>query len=266
MADLSKRESGDLPEEEIAMAAVGADEQVDEPAVDDQLVDEPLVEVGTEEGVVASYPGGLRIERVVTSGTFELDGGSWEVDNNVWLVGNDEEVLVIDAAHDAEKILAAVGDRDVVAVVCTHGHNDHVNAAVEVAAEKECEIALHPKDDMLWHEEYGDDLRWDIELVDGGALHVADLDIDVIATPGHSPGAVCLYARDIDVIFTGDTLFKGGPGATGRKYSDFDTILRSIKRRLLTLPEDTRVLTGHGDETTIGDEAGDYDEWVARGH
>jgi hypothetical protein len=73
-------------------------------------------------------PGGVRVERVVTSGVFELDGGSWEVDNNVWVVGDDTECLVIDAAHDARAILEAVGDRTLVGIVCTHGHNDHVNA------------------------------------------------------------------------------------------------------------------------------------------
>ncbi len=91
-----------------------------------------------------------RVDKVVTSGTFALDGGEWQVDNNVWLVGDDHEVLVIDAAHDAAAILAAVGDRRVVAVVCTHGHNDHVNAAVEVAAATDAEIALHPADQVLW--------------------------------------------------------------------------------------------------------------------
>lgn len=216
--------------------------------------------------VVAEFPQGLRIEKLVTSGTFDLDGGSWEVDNNVWLIGNDTEVVVIDPAHDPAAILAAVGRRDLLLVVCTHGHNDHIDAAVEVAAEKEAEIALHPKDGMLWHEEYGKDLRWDVDLADGGAITVADCDLTVIHTPGHSPGAICLHAGDIDVVFSGDTLFKGGPGATGRQYSDFDVILRSVKRKLLSLDPDTRVLTGHGEETTIGAEAPDYDAWVERGH
>lgn len=214
----------------------------------------------------AEFPQGLRIERLVTSGTFDLDGGSWAVDNNVWLIGNDDEVVVIDPAHQADRILAAIGDRELLLVVATHGHNDHINAAVEVAAETEAEIALHPKDGMLWHEEYGKDLRWDVDLADAGAITVADLDLTILHTPGHSPGAICLHAQDIDVLFSGDTLFKGGPGATGRKYSDFDLILRSIRRKLLTLAPDTRVLTGHGDETSIGIEAPDYDAWVARGH
>ena len=94
----------------------------------------------------------------------------------------------------------------------------------------------------------------------------------MLATPGHSPGSVCFYAPELSwensegVLFSGDTLFKGGPGATGRSYSDFDTIIDSIESKLLTLPESTAVLTGHGDSTGIGAEAPDLDAWKKRGH
>jgi glyoxylase-like metal-dependent hydrolase (beta-lactamase superfamily II) len=206
-----------------------------------------------------------RIEKIMTSGIFSLDGEDHEVDNNVWLVGDDDEVVVVDAAHDAAAILAAVGDRDVLAVVLTHGHNDHINAAVTVADEAGAEIALHPADTMLWEDVYDDDSP-DIALADKGSFSVAGVRLDVIHTPGHSPGAVSLYCPELEVLFTGDTLFKGGPGATGRSHSDFPTILNSIRGKLLPLPPFTRVLPGHGDETTIGGESGDYDEWVARGH
>ena len=206
-----------------------------------------------------------RVEKVVTSGTFALDGGEWEVDNNVWLVGDDHEVLVIDPAHDAEAVLTAVGDRRVVAVLCTHGHNDHVNAAVEVAAASDAEIALHPDDLMLWRQEYGD-LHPDLDLAEGGSWEVAGTRLAVLHTPGHSPGGVCLYAPDLGVLFSGDTLFAGGPGATGRSFSDFGQIIASIRDRLLTLPADTVVHTGHGADTVIGREAPHLGEWVARGH
>jgi glyoxylase-like metal-dependent hydrolase (beta-lactamase superfamily II) len=206
-----------------------------------------------------------RIEKVVTSGTFSLDGGTWDVDNNVWLIGDDHEVLVIDAAHDAAAILEAVGDRRVVAVVCTHGHNDHINAAVEVAAAKDARIALHPADTMLWQEEY-DDLRPDIDLADGSGFDVAGTSVAVLHTPGHSPGGVCIYAPDLGAVFSGDTLFHGGPGATGRSHSDFPTIISSIQRHLLSLPVSTVVHAGHGADTTIGAEAPQVGEWIARGH
>ncbi len=208
----------------------------------------------------------VRVEKVVTSGTFALDGGEWDVDNNVWLVGDDDEVLVVDAAHDAGAILAAVGDRRIVAVVLTHGHNDHVNAAVEVAAGKDAEIALHPADTMLWAAEYGADLHPDIELADGGAFEVGGTRLAVLHTPGHSPGGICLYCPDLGAVFSGDTLFQGGPGATGRSFSDFPTIVESIRLSLLTLPMQTVVHTGHGPDTSIGAEAPHLAEWLARGH
>ena len=205
-----------------------------------------------------------RVERLVTSGTFSLDGGTWDVDNNVWLVGDDDEVVVVDAAHDAAAILAAVGGRTVLAVVCTHGHDDHIRAAGEVADATGAPVLLHPDDLMLWDVVHPD--RTPSQLADGDVLEVAGVELRVLHTPGHSPGAVCLHVPALGVVLTGDTLFHGGPGATGRSYSDFPTILASIRERLLTLPPQTRVLTGHGDETTIGAEAADYDAWVARGH
>lgn len=205
-----------------------------------------------------------RIDHVVTSGVFSLDGQDFDVDNNVWLVGDDSEVVVVDAAHDAAKILAAVGGRTVTAVVCTHAHNDHIDAAGELADATGAAVLLHPADRMLWDVVHPD--REPRPLADGDSIAVAGTTLEVLHTPGHSPGGVCLYAPELGVLFSGDTLFHGGPGATGRSFSDFPTILESIRERLLSLPSGTRVLTGHGDETTIGAEAGAYDDWVARGH
>ncbi len=204
------------------------------------------------------------ITRVVTSGVFELDGGSWEVDNNIWVVGDDSDVVVFDAAHTAEPIIAAVGGRNVVAVVCTHGHNDHITVAPELAEALDAPVLLHPADDMLWRVSHPDK---DFHLVDDDqTLRVGGLELKALHTPGHSPGSVCWYAPDLGAVFSGDTLFQGGPGATGRSFSDFPTILDSIKERLGALPADTVVYTGHGDTTRIGDEIVNYDEWVARGH
>lgn len=206
----------------------------------------------------------LRIDRVVTSGTFSLDGGTWEVDNNVWVVGDDTECVIIDAAHDAAPILESVGDRSVVAILLTHAHDDHIGVAREIAAATGAAVWLHPADRMLWdvvHEAAPDG-----ELTDGQRFAVGGEEIEVLHTPGHAPGAVCYSLPALEAVFTGDTLFQGGPGATGRSYSDFPTIVDSITDRLLTLPPTTVVHTGHGDDTTIGDEAPHRQEWIDRGH
>ena len=195
-----------------------------------------------------------RIEHLVTSGTFHLDGGAWAVDNNVWIVGDDEDALVIDASHDAGAISAAVGDRRLTAVVCTHAHNDHINAAPELADLTGAPILLHLDDRVLWKQTHADRPP-DGYLTDRRRLHVAGTELIVLHTPGHSPGAVCLYAPQLGTVFTGDTLFAGGPGATGRSFSDFPTIIRSIRDVLLTLPPDTVVRTGHGENTTVAAEA-----------
>ncbi|OBJ62327.1 MBL fold metallo-hydrolase [Mycobacterium sp. 1423905.2] len=206
----------------------------------------------------------VMIDRVITHGTFELDGGSWEVDNNIWLIGDNSNVVVFDAAHDADPIIEAVAGRHVVAVVCTHGHNDHVTVAPQLGEALDAPVLLHPADDVLWRMTHADsDFR---AVNDGYSINVAGTELRAIHTPGHSPGSVCWYAPDLGVVFSGDTLFSGGPGATGRSYSDFPTILRSISDRLGALPPDTVVHTGHGDSTTIADEIVHYEEWVARGH
>jgi len=204
-----------------------------------------------------------RIDRVVTSGQFCLDGGCWDVENNIWLIGDDNEVLVVDAAHTAQPIIDAVGDRTVVAVLCTHAHNDHVTVAPALAERFDAPILLHPDDDVLWKQTHPSvDYS---SLADDQRLTVAGIEVRVIHTPGHSPGSVCLYVPALGAVCTGDTLFRGGPGATGRSYSDFPTIIESIRSRLLTLPAETVVYTGHGGDTTIGAEAPHLAEWIARG-
>lgn len=200
-----------------------------------------------------------------TAGFFSLDGGDYEVVNNIWLVGDDREVVIIDAAHQAGPILDAVGDRTARAIVCTHGHNDHINAAGDLADATGAPVALHPDDRMLWDEVHPDRAP-DQDLATGDAIEVAGHHLDLIHTPGHSPGGVCLSVRGGALVFSGDTLFQGGPGATGRSYSDFPTIIESIRTRLLTLPPATVVHTGHGESTTVGDEAPHLQEWIDRGH
>ncbi len=194
-----------------------------------------------------------RIDRVVVPGVFTLDGQDFDVDNNVWLVGDDDEVVVIDAPHDAAPIVEAVGGRRVTAIVLTHGHNDHITAAVDLREATGAPIWFSPEDRMLWDVVHPGAAP-DQELAEGVEFPVAGVTLQALHTPGHSPGSTCLYAPALGTVFTGDTLFCGGPGATGRSYSDKPTILDSIRTRLLTLPAETVVRTGHGEDTTIAAE------------
>ncbi|WP_037181358.1 MBL fold metallo-hydrolase [Rhodococcoides fascians] len=205
----------------------------------------------------------LRIDKVVTSGTFALDGGEWDVENNIWLIGDDSEVVIVDAAHDARPIIEAVAGRTVKAIVCTHGHNDHVTVAPELSRELDAPILLNPADDVLWEQTHPGLAHSTLE--DGQRISVAGTEILALHTPGHSPGSTCLHVPEARQLFSGDTLFSGGPGATGRSYSDFPTIIGSIRDRLFALPADTRVNTGHGDGTSIGDESPHLEEWIKRG-
>ncbi|TQJ46684.1 MBL fold metallo-hydrolase [Streptomyces sp. NBC_00080] len=207
---------------------------------------------------------GARVEHLVTSGTFSLDGGTWDVENNVWIIGDDDEVIVVDAAHDAGAIAEALGGRTLRAIVCTHAHNDHIDAAPALAARTGAPVLLHPDDLPLWKQTHPDRAP-DGELAEGQVLEVAGVSLTVLHTPGHAPGAVCLHAPALTALFGGDTLFAGGPGATGRSYSDFPTIVDSIRDRLLTLPQDTVVYTGHGETTTVAAEAPHLQEWLDRG-
>jgi glyoxylase-like metal-dependent hydrolase (beta-lactamase superfamily II) len=206
-----------------------------------------------------------RIDHTTTSGSFSLDGQTFEVDNNVWVVGDDQECVVIDAPHDVAEIRRLIGDRTVLAILATHAHDDHVRKAPELSEAVGAPVFLHPDDMPLWRLTHPD-RKPDRELADRQVFGVAGVGLQVLHTPGHAPGAVCLYSVDLGVVFTGDTLFAGGPGATGRSYSDFGVIVQSIQDRLLTLPEPTAVHPGHGESTTIGDVKPHFGEWIARGH
>jgi glyoxylase-like metal-dependent hydrolase (beta-lactamase superfamily II) len=203
-----------------------------------------------------------RIDQV--SSPASADGGSGTAETNVWVIGDDEEVIVIDPGRDAAAVLDVVGDREVLAVICTHGHADHVAAALEVAERDEAEVALHPRDKLHWREAHPDD-HADIEMEDGGIFEVADVQLEVIHAPGHTYGSVCLYCEKLGVVFTGHTLVAAGPAAQDGEFYDYASQLTAIGEHLLDLPSGTRVLPGHGAETTIAEAEKKFDSWVAAG-
>jgi glyoxylase-like metal-dependent hydrolase (beta-lactamase superfamily II) len=182
---------------------------------------------------------------------------------NTWIVGDDEEVIVIDPGTDAGAVLAAVGKREILAVICTHGHAGHVTAAPDVAARDEAPVALHTADRVAWRGVHTDPP--DIEMEDGGSFEVADVRLEVLHAPGHSPGSVCLYCEDLDAVFTGDVLTARGPVPHAGGYPDFPRQLSSIGGQVLTLPGATRVLPGHGEELTVATAEKNFDSWVAAG-
>ena len=194
-----------------------------------------------------------------------MDGQTHHVDNNVWVLGDDSECVVIDAPHDVAEIQRLIAGRTVSAILATHGHDDHVRKAPELADAVGAPIFLHPEDVPVWRLTHPD-REPDRELADKQVLDVAGVELQVLHTPGHAPGSVCLYCADIDVVFTGDTLFAGGPGATGRSFSDFDVIVESIRDRLLILPERTAFHPGHGPSASIGEVAPRLPEWIDRGY
>ena len=220
--------------------------------------------MGEDDGMpdIAPSPRGVRVARIVTATTFEGSNGPQRLENNTWVVGDEAQCLVIDAGHDGRAIVKAVPrEQRVKGVLITHGHFDHLDAVGEVCDGTRAPAYLHPRDRFLWDELYP--VTPDRELADGDVLTVGDVELHVLHTPGHTPGSCCFHAPSLGVVFTGDTLFPGGPGATRHDYSDFDTIIDSV-RRLFTLPEDTVVLPGHGDSTVIGAERPHLQEWVDR--
>ena len=196
-----------------------------------------------------------RIDRVVT--------GDW-ADRNAWVIGDDDEVIVVDPGRDARAVLDVVGDREIIAVICTHGHAAHAAAAPEVAGRDEAPVALHPKDRLIWREVHGDTLP-EIEMEEGGVFEVAGVTLEVLHTPGHTPGSVSIYCEDLDVVFSGDALSAGGPRPHDGAFPDFAGQLSAIGAELLPLPGTTRVLPGHGEETTIAEAEQRFDSWATAG-
>jgi glyoxylase-like metal-dependent hydrolase (beta-lactamase superfamily II) len=186
---------------------------------------------------------------------------------NAWVVGDDDEVIVIDPGGDAidgTDVLRVVGDREVLAVICTHGHRAHAAAAPQVAERDEAPVALHMADRLAWRDVHGNRAP-DIDMEDGGEFGVAGVVLEVIHAAGHSPGSVCLYCEDLDAVFAGDVLSDAGPVPHDGAFPDFPAQVSAIGERVLTLPPTTRVLCGHGDELTVREAERRFDSWVSAG-
>lgn len=165
------------------------------------------------------------------------------------------EALLVDACTEADRILAGAVGADVRAIVETHGHADHVQALAELRRRLGVEVLAHPAD--------GYPVKVDRALSDGDILAFGRREATVLHTPGHTAGSICLLASRH--LFSGDTLFPGGPGNTGGDARAFATIIDSIETKLFSLPDATRVYPGHGDDTTIGEERPHLHEWKRRG-
>jgi glyoxylase-like metal-dependent hydrolase (beta-lactamase superfamily II) len=203
-----------------------------------------------------------------TSGTLHLSDTDLEVhkvvvgpmDNNVFVLRcrHTGEAVLIDAANEHDRLLDLARALDVGRVIETHGHWDHIQAVPEMRDAGYSVGVSGPDAGML--------PSYDELIGDDEVIEVGDLRLRTIHTPGHTPGSICFRVEGKPILFSGDTLFPGGPGATKFEGGDFPTIIRSIEDRLFAaLPPDTMVLPGHGDDTTIGTESPHLQEWVDRG-
>jgi glyoxylase-like metal-dependent hydrolase (beta-lactamase superfamily II) len=183
---------------------------------------------------------------------------------NTWIVGDDDEVIVIDPGESAEAVLEVVGDREVLAVICTHGHARHVAAAFEVAKRDEAPVALHRADKLAWREAHRS-AEPDIFIEDGGKFEVSDVSLEVISAPGHSAGSVCLYSTELGALFTGDAVTESGPVPYEGSFTDFSRQMDAIGASVLTLDGQARILPGHGEELTVSTADRRFDSWVAAG-
>lgn len=183
---------------------------------------------------------------------------------NTWIIGDDDEVIVIDPGESAGAVLPVVSEREVLAVICTHGHARHVAAAFDVAERDEAPVALHDADRLAWREAH-QGREPDIRMENGGVFEVADVTLEVIHAPGHSPGSIGLYCEELGVLFSGDVVSGGGPVPHDGGFEDFPRQVSSIGASVLTLDGDTRILAGHGEETTVATAERRFDSWVTAG-
>jgi glyoxylase-like metal-dependent hydrolase (beta-lactamase superfamily II) len=208
-------------------------------------------------------PGGPSLSRVVLAEGARVEIRKLSVgpmDNNAYLLTDLDSgrSLLVDAANDAERLLREISGTDLAAIVTTHGHHDHWQALAEVADATGAPTYLSPADAEMVPR------RADVPLVDGEHISFGAASVELISTPGHTPGSTCLLLGGVH-LFTGDTLFPGGPGNTFGNADAFATIMDSLEERIFVLPDETWVYPGHGDDTTIGAERPSIQEWRARG-
>jgi glyoxylase-like metal-dependent hydrolase (beta-lactamase superfamily II) len=183
------------------------------------------------------------------------------IDNNVFVIRCTAtgEAVLLDAANEHEQLLELCQRLGVRRVLETHGHWDHIQA-VPAMREAGYEVAVTALDAPKLK-----DVGYDVFLDDTEVVEFGRQRLHAIHNPGHTPGSISFKLENTPLLFTGDTLFPGGPGNTSFPDADFDTIIRSINDKLFVFPDDTIVLPGHGDDTTIGTERPHLDEWIARG-
>lgn len=200
----------------------------------------------TRNGAPHRYPrdGSLLVSKI-TVGAY---------DNNVYALRSDGQVLIVDGADEPDRIEALAEGDEVVGIVQTHGHFDHVQALAELQQRLGCPVRAHPGDPMP---------VTTLPLSHGEMLRVGGVEVRVLHTPGHTPGSVCFLAGSF--VFSGDTLFPGGPGNTGGNPEAFAQVMKALDEHLFTLPDDTRVCPGHGLDTTIGREREYVEIWRERG-
>lgn len=199
--------------------------------------------------------------------TLHVAGDGWEIhkvvvgpmDNNVFVLRCTQtgDAVLIDAANEHDRLLELCRSLGVRLVLETHGHWDHIQAVPQLRdAGYDVHVTAEDADRLP---------SYDQLLVDDSVVEVGRLRLHTILTPGHTEGSMCFRLEGAPLLFSGDTLFPGGPGATKFPGGDFDTIIRSIDTKLFTLPADTMVLPGHGADTTIGTEQPHLQQWIDRG-
>jgi glyoxylase-like metal-dependent hydrolase (beta-lactamase superfamily II) len=191
----------------------------------------------------------VRIDKIVV-GPFE---------NNVFVLRSKQtgDAVLVDAANEHELLLEVCRATGVRRVLTTHGHFDHIQAVTAVR-NAGIDVGIASEDASMLP-------SYDFVIPDDEVIEVGDLRLRTIHTPGHTPGSTCFLLEGHPILFSGDTLFPGGPGTTKFENASFEQIIESIDHRLFTLPEDDLVLPGHGLDTTIGTERPHLDEWIARG-